>query len=283
MTLLNEQAPFQNHRILVAAESGAGKTALLASLANAGWQLKIQDFDGGLEILRYRVKPACKKNVSLETYVDKKMQVEKKTNSGTMLVTVPSTTNNAFGESETDRKQKWPDGGCIFDWGPECIYVLDSYSFWFESAIFHIMRINGWGRYESMGQAVGFAQQFLDDLKSPRIKCQILVMFHLQTSPDKFTDELCLFPASIGRDLPYKVGRFFNTALSIETAGEKKTLITRPTRKLPWIKTAMPIPPEGFEMAKEGKPPHEYFVGGLASYLEVAYKSLGQDNPARIK
>ena len=50
-------ASIKNHtsvdvtKLLLVGDSGSGKTASLATLANAGYKLRILDFDNGLDIL----------------------------------------------------------------------------------------------------------------------------------------------------------------------------------------------------------------------------------------
>ena len=55
-------------KAIIVADSGVGKTASLASLANAGYHLRILDFDNGLAILRNYVEPDAMDNIHYRTF-----------------------------------------------------------------------------------------------------------------------------------------------------------------------------------------------------------------------
>lgn len=58
-------------KALIAADSGAGKTGGLASLVDAGLNLRILDFDNGLSPLKNYIKDKANlKNVYFQTYQD---------------------------------------------------------------------------------------------------------------------------------------------------------------------------------------------------------------------
>ena len=69
-------ASIKNHqstdvtKLLLVGDSGSGKTASLAQLANAGYNLRILDYDDGLAILPEFLNPDAVNNVSYVTLKD---------------------------------------------------------------------------------------------------------------------------------------------------------------------------------------------------------------------
>ena len=57
-------------KLMLVGDSGSGKTTALASLANAGYNLRILDFDDGLSILPEFLNKDAVKNVSFVTCKD---------------------------------------------------------------------------------------------------------------------------------------------------------------------------------------------------------------------
>ena len=59
MPPLATHAATKRTKLLIVGDPGSGKTALLGSLANAGYNVRILDFDAGVDILFAYVKPDC--------------------------------------------------------------------------------------------------------------------------------------------------------------------------------------------------------------------------------
>lgn len=109
-------------RMLLSGFPGSGKTGALASLANAGWKLRILDFDGNYEVLKHYVKPNA--DVDIVSFED-----PVRMGSRTMGVDgVPT----AFVDADRllDRWRykdgdNWTDLGASKQWGKDTIVCLD--------------------------------------------------------------------------------------------------------------------------------------------------------------
>jgi hypothetical protein len=225
--LSQAQAP-QSAKIIVAAHSGAGKTGALASVANAGYELFILDFDNGLDPLYHFVLPEFKHNVH--------------------FVTLQDDTENTSGETIIKRADSfirgmkllanWDDGeknyGPVVTWGPERVLVLDSLTFASIGAL-HLASIrNGQNKYrpqaikglgdprQIIGEAQVLVEGMLADLHSNKVKCNVIVMSHITyEGPDT---DMTGFPTTVGRKLSPNVPRYFNTMLYMEKVGNQRQI-----------------------------------------------------------
>ena len=117
-------------KLLLLADSKAGKTSSLISLVKAGYKLRILDLDNNLDPLRGLIMRECPEltaNVEFRTLRDKR----KATESGSIIDGFPRAFVNAVKMLDNWR---YADGGVDYDygrpseWGPEVILVIDSLS-----------------------------------------------------------------------------------------------------------------------------------------------------------
>ena len=98
-------------KLMLVGDSGAGKTSALASLANAGYNLRILDFDDGLSILPEFLNKDAVSNVSFITLKDGLGQA------------------NAFRKG-VQMITQWKDGdedfGPVKSWTNKDVLVIDS-------------------------------------------------------------------------------------------------------------------------------------------------------------
>lgn len=132
-------------RMMICGYPGTGKTGALAALANAGFKLRIVDFDGNMEPLLQYTRPECLKNIDI-------VSLEDELSDGGQYVEpkgVPTAFTRAMklldrwkyidpdGEPEIDPKTNEPrknkagevlryiDLGRMADWGPDTVVVTD--------------------------------------------------------------------------------------------------------------------------------------------------------------
>lgn len=210
---------------LILGESGSGKTGALASLAEAGYSLRILDFDNGLDILYHQLKssPEALSRVGYFTLTDTFSQIGGKP--------VPKKVR-AFGTAMR-KLDKWkeegeegPGEGSIESWGSDRILVIDSLSFMARAALRVVLQINGrlgekpW--QSDWGDAQAMLEGLLGLLYSDDVGCHVLVLTHIDYRERQTSDEaeaMRGLPMSIGKALGPTIPRYFNLMVQAKTKG----------------------------------------------------------------
>ncbi len=237
-------------KLLNLGKSGSGKSGALASLANAGWKLYIQDFDNGIDIIRQYLTEEGATRVWYTTLTDKMK--------ATGMAITPDGVPTAFSRAMSGL-QNWQeeeeDLGPINSWGEDVVYVVDSLTFLAAAAMrFSInMQVGGDDGLEAQtrwmhpypsdyGEAQNRVERFLEMIYTDDIKCNVIMNTHIrwiggggvQTSQEKVkgvkTGELSKreldsesegegYPMAVGKQLPRKIGTYFNNMVMCERTG----------------------------------------------------------------
>ncbi len=257
-------------RILCLGWPGGGKTGSLACLANAGFKLRILDFDGKRAApLASYVKPECFKNVSTLTFVDK-------LRGGNKFIEVSGIPEafsagvramdhwvfkNAAGEEM--------DLGRSRDWGADTIVVLDTGTAMGRAAKRRVIHMNNRTplntRDSDWGAAMEEEGAFLERLVSPANRHHVIVNYHLKAlgprEPRKgdtdTTKELKereanliptrLYPSAMGsKNAPQNIGQYFATTVLLEPkygagGSVRRVICTQPREELD-LKVAADLP-----------------------------------------
>jgi DNA polymerase III delta prime subunit len=107
-------------KLLLEGDSGTGKTTALACLVDAGFKLRIWDYDNGLAALIRELKRRCPakiENVEFETLRDQYTASA----GGPIVKGTPKAFSNGL-----NLMDKWSDKTKPEDWGPDYIAVIDS-------------------------------------------------------------------------------------------------------------------------------------------------------------
>lgn len=110
-------------RILLSGFPGSGKTGALAALANAGWKLRILDFDGNWEILKHHVNPGA--DVDIVTLEDP-LRMGTRTMGVDGLPTAFVNADRLLDRWRYKEGDSWVDFGQSKNWGADHIVCLDS-------------------------------------------------------------------------------------------------------------------------------------------------------------
>lgn len=214
-------------KMLVIGDSGSGKTGSLYSLVEAGYKFVISDFDNGLDFLFAMVKrerPDLLDNIIYETFTDKMKAV-----GGRILPlgapTAYTNSMNAMTKWEFGKKgdDDYYNIGNIGDWDEDVIFVLDSLTFCSIAAMRMILAVNGrlgqrpW--QSDYGDAQGLIENMLALLHSTGVKCNVIVMSHINTIGDETDGTMHRYPMAIGKALCPKIGAYFNTMVSVKNKG----------------------------------------------------------------
>lgn len=210
-------------KALIIGPSGAGKTGLLGSLANAGYKLFIWDYDNGLDILLDPkvVLPENRKNVRYKTFTD-----QVKAGVAPMALVQGINTFDAWIEDKENF-------GNIYSWGADTVAVLDSLTLFGNAAMRHVTSMNGRAgkapQIQDWGEAMRIQEETVARLYSSSVKCNVIVMAHITFQDDTTNPGLQkAFPSALGNKLPPKIGEYFNSMLYVE----KQAVGTSIVRKL---------------------------------------------------
>lgn len=196
---------------LMLGNSGAGKTGALASLAEAGYQLHIADFDNGTNILRNVLKGnrAALARIEVEHF------------------------NDVYGGSPQVRPikiQAWAKAlDQITKWSNQYntmdhILVVDSLNFATKAAFAWILQIAGRltspKEIQDWGAAQDLVGAFLMKLYSSEVKSHVLVLSHVSYQGSGESDIKIGYPmTSIGRSFNPSVPRYFNNVVLVRNTG----------------------------------------------------------------
>lgn len=232
-------------KMLFIGDSGSGKTGALASLAKAGYNIRIMDLDNGLDVLKNLVRdPSGPYGPQAASRIDYETLTDPMKNLGGRLVPQKAT----VWSRAVSLLQKWGDLGPITSWGPQDILVIDSLTMLAQAALNFILSMNahlGIGRVEQSEwyQGQQLIEGLLQMLYDEGVKCNVIVNCHVvyigeENGPQRG------YPASLGRALSPKIGRYFNTMLMARTIGSgsatKRKIVTNST-PLVELKTSAPL------------------------------------------
>jgi len=248
-------------KLLLIGDSGSGKTGALASLAKAGYEVRILDFDAGADILVDLLKedhPAMER-VVYETFTDKLRSAQGKM--------VPDGMPKAF-PGALDLLDSWkiketvlPDGevspaydlGKVESWGPGHVLVLDSLTLMSNAALRYVLAVNnrpmGPPQIHDWGQAMEMIEGVMAKLFSSSIKCNVIVTSHITYIGEE--GAVRGYPNTLGQKLPPKLGRYFNSIILSKTQGQgasAKRILSVRSEGLIELKTPAPsrMPTKGY-------------------------------------
>jgi hypothetical protein len=219
-------------KLLLIGDAKSGKTASLVSLVKAGYKLRILDFDNLLDILAKLVAEQCPEridNVEYRTLRDKR----KTTAAGPVIDGNPK----AFvdGLKMLDR-WKYKDGarndvdlGSPAQWGPGCIFVLDSLSRFCDAAYDFREPLTPRGKSgefdprATYGDAQDAVENTLGMLTSETFQTNVIVIAHGQYMelPDKTSK---IFPQGVGQKLSPKIPQYFPNVIRYKNLANRRTM-----------------------------------------------------------
>lgn len=225
MPSLSTQTP-QFVKVLLVGDSGTGKTGALAALVNAGYKLRILDYDnkiagGILPILVKRDRPDSMGMVDYEPLRDKLKS--------SPLGPVPDGMPQAFVRG-LQLLDKWPDGSIPAQWGEGTILVVDSLTFLADAAFAWAKGMNP--SVKDPRQWFYTAQQAVENtialLTASSFATNVVVIAHIswQNRPD---GTMKGYPASVGTALGPTIPAYFENMAQCHIAGGKRLIQTTPT------------------------------------------------------
>lgn len=211
MASLKNHSVSDRATVLLMGDSGTGKTSSIASLANAGYKVRIVDFDNGLDVLPSYIDADKMDNVSYVTLVDD--------------ITIKPTDVNksAFARFVNNYMLNWKDGdedfGPIAEWDSDTVLVIDSLSMMSEAALFRVLLRDGKKIVENpsqpqWGDAMRDVEGVLRLLSGNRLKCNVVCTAHV-VYIEEGIGQAKPYPSVIGNKLPPKIAKYFNTVVGL--------------------------------------------------------------------
>ena len=218
-------------KLLLVGDPGAGKTGLLATLANEDYKVRILDLDNNLAILIAYLKEGKADNISYYSIPAKDPDSWKKS--------IALTTKwNPPGE----------DLGDLTEWDSKTVLVIDSATFWNEVCMAQVLKENG-----IADDKAGFDQSLwgvmnkrfenqVARLTSDRYKFHLIFIAHIRLIENKKTGGIMrAFPSFLGQQLPNIVARYMNNVwLATRNKDGKPSLTTQTTRDMGYLKCSAP-------------------------------------------
>jgi hypothetical protein len=218
-------------KLLLVGDPGAGKTGLLATLANEDYKVRILDLDNNLAILNAYLKEGKADNISYYSIPAKDPDSWKKS--------IALTTKwNPPGE----------DLGDLTEWDSKTVLVIDSATFWNEVCMAQVLKENG-----IADDKAGFDQSLwgvmnkrfenqVARLTSDRYKFHLIFIAHIRLIENKKTGGIMrAFPSFLGQQLPNIVARYMNNVwLATRNKDGKPSLTTQTTRDMGYLKCSAP-------------------------------------------
>jgi hypothetical protein len=259
MPTFENYTELQTTKMLFLGHTGAGKTGSLISLAAAGYNLRIIDFDNGVEILNGFLtdptSPYLKAKPGSWTQDDVK-DIIKRVHYLPVSETMLSNKNGVFPKGDAWGKfigilGEWKDGdinlGKPQDWGTKDILVIDGLSRLSNAAFNHILAMNGRINARPEQSDFGSAQQLIErlllNLYSSEFKCNVIMICHIAIQENEVGQNRG-FAQSVGKALGPKIGQYFNHALMAKATGQgtgEKRMIYTNTSGLIELKSARPL------------------------------------------
>lgn len=235
-------------KMLICGDSGAGKSGALASLVDAGYKLRILDFEAGLDPLIGHIQDRSKlDNVAYETLKD-----EFKIIGSNMAVSKAPSFQRALA-----LLQNWEPYGPIQNWDdPEhTILVIDTIGSMARSAFNMVLKANnvlgpmgtrGGPETSHWGGGMDNIDRVLDNITNPAlVPCHLIVTSHVyyQETKNEKTHEVTpvkAFPELLTKSQNPKAGRRFNNLISLSLTGGDRSFKTKRDNLL-LCKTSKPI------------------------------------------
>lgn len=219
-------------KMLSIGDSGSGKTGALASLVKAGYKIRMLDFDNGIEPLLRHAKDICPEVLKADPNCihwiacqDPRTAVGGKS----IPKGVPKSVPNAIKYLD-HWKGKEKDGtefdfGKPCDWGSDTILALDSLTFYSKACFEYVLvlagRISSHPQIQDWGAAMDMIEGTLATLYAEDFRPHVIVNSHVSyiENTDSSGSMTRGYPAALGKQLPPKVGRYFNSLVQFKSKG----------------------------------------------------------------
>lgn len=231
-------------KLLNCADSGSGKTGSLASLIDAGYNVRILAFDCKVSTIAGFVKDKSKlANVHFIELRDEMQLV-----GGKLILKKVSGFQRAM-DALDKGGDLWGAGSAIppvSQWTSRDILVIDTLAQAGRASLQMVMQANGAAmkhpEIQHYGTAMENIEKLVGQLTSPLLPCHVIVNTHLSPASD---NGLKFYPEALGSKLNPKVPRYFDNMVTMSVGMDGKTRKFKTDKDgLFLCKTARPVKPE---------------------------------------
>lgn len=241
-------------RAMVVGFPKSGKTGSLCSLIDAGFKVRVLDFDGNTEPLFAYVKDASKlANVDIVRLEDD----TKAGNTGPSVRGKPEAYVAGYRLMDhwkyTDEDGEEVDLGMPKNWGPDTILVLDTLTSMGDACMRNVISRNGRqiATLNDQYAAQNDQDAFIDKLTSAKHRFHVVALSHLKLvgardvapGDSELTKDLKeraaehtptrYYPSALGKQLPPLIGRHFPTILLAENKVARNGTVTQTLSAIP--------------------------------------------------
>lgn len=237
MPTLDAHPSSQIIKLLNIGESGSGKTGALASLAKAGYNLFVLDYDNGLDVVQnvLRDDTSALSRVTYETLRDTVVA-----SGGLPKYKPPIHAYKDAGKTLTEWNAQ--------NFTPNDVLVLDTLTTFSEAAFNEALmlagRLNQRPQLQDYGWLADSVKLFIEMITAPELNCHVIVNTHVRyMSGEADTEIMRGLPNAKGQEISRIVSRFFNTVALTRTVGSgpaaKRIISTKPQGVVE-VKTSAP-------------------------------------------
>jgi hypothetical protein len=226
-------------KVLVAADSSSGKTGSMASLVDAGFNLRVLDYDNNLGVLKGYVKDKTK--LANVHYVNK-LQDSLKLVGGRVGIAKAPAFQRGMDALDKGGEDYW--GAPIpplMEWTPRDILCVDTLSMAGRASLQMVMQVNAAGfkqpEIQHYGTAMENIERWFQLLMSDLTPCHVIVNTHITG----IESDARLYPDALGSKLPPKLGKHCSNMIGLRLTGGSRKFLTQKDGLLA-LKTAVPLP-----------------------------------------
>lgn len=249
MPTLREHQQSAGFRAICIGDSGTGKTGSLAEVINQMDVLGIKkvviaDFDDGLDVLSFQVKPEKMDSVHYEVFRDK---LQTSMEDGAKINTTAEL--DACWARAVRFCSNWPNVGNLNKLGLDSLFVVDSLTGLGDSNFNYAMSFGKekGDAWRATGNAMRLQDKFIQMCRA--LECHFILMSHIRfmggggtkiiedKKGSKYLTEVDsasegqAYPSALGRQLPPQIGRHFNVMLEYKLIGRMRKIRTVPEER----------------------------------------------------
>ena len=237
MAKASTQTDDEFFKTLFVGDSGTGKTGALLSLIQAGYNVRMLDYDGGAVSLTNLIRQHCPERINQFDYIMLRDKFQAHPSKGLGLKGPARAYTQGLKYLNT-----WDDDSIPAEWGDNTIFVLDTLTSFGRAAFLWAQSLNPTAKdpRQWYGAAQDSIKTFLDLVTSKEFKCHVFINSHLQIAHESSPK---LQITAIGKALGGEVPKVFNNMLIATLTGTgdniKRQIETMPTALVD-AKTASP-------------------------------------------
>ncbi len=266
-------------KLIVASDSGGGKTGALASLAAAGYSLRVADLDNNSGILKGLLltdpnSPYIKANKDVGKMLTSVVSISEERG----LIGVPPNAKMGIKKATawgrlSSLLADWDDGkqklGAITSWTPQDVLVIDTFTKCSQAAMNQHLAMNGRINQKPTLYDFGDAQEMLrvllDIICADEVKCNVVLNCHIDRGETK-SGVPTEVPMSIGNKLGPQIATYFGSLLQLVNVDKGIGAARTYERKF----ITVPSSPLGVKTSAPYSAKQEYGIeNGLAEYFKA--------------